>query len=71
VLFPLQVIGLKLVDRGVNRWLLWSAFVILGLILSLIASTLSYELIEVRMRRFLNSFRDMFFRSPAEVSNPV
>lgn len=71
VLFPLQVIGLKLVDRGVNRWLLWSAFVILGLILSLIASTFSYELIEVRMRRFLNSFRNMLFRSPAEVSSPV
>ncbi len=71
VLFPLQVIGLKLVGRGVDRWLLWSAFVILGLVLSLVVSALSYELIEVRMRRFLNSFRDMLFRSPVEVGNPV
>jgi peptidoglycan/LPS O-acetylase OafA/YrhL len=71
VLFPLQMIGLKLVDRGFNRWLLWTAFVILGLILSLIASTLSYELIEVRLRRSLNNFRHMLFRSQVEVGHPV
>jgi peptidoglycan/LPS O-acetylase OafA/YrhL len=71
VLFPLQMIGLKLVALGVDRWLLWAAFVILGLILSLIVSTLSYELIEVRMRRFLNSFRQVLFRPHVEVGHPV
>jgi peptidoglycan/LPS O-acetylase OafA/YrhL len=62
VLFPLQRIGLVLVEHGVDRWLLWAAFAILGLILSLIVSTLSYELIEVRMRRLLNAFGQMLFR---------
>jgi peptidoglycan/LPS O-acetylase OafA/YrhL len=61
VLFPLQMMGLKLVERGVDRWLLWTVFVALGLALVLIASALSYELIEVRLRRLIdNAFRNVF-----------
>lgn len=67
VLFPLQVIGLKLVDRGVDRWLLWSGFVIVGLALALIASALSYEIIEVRLRRFIDgTLRSIFARKMAQ-----
>lgn len=55
VLFPLQVAGLKLVALGVNRWLLWSAFIVLGLAMSLIVSAISFELIEVRLRRLLDA----------------
>lgn len=67
VLFPLQVIGLKLVDRGVDRWLLWSGFVIFGLALALIASSLSYEIIEVRLRRFIDgTLRHIFARKMAQ-----
>lgn len=67
VLFPLQVIGLKLVDRGVDRWLLWSGFVIIGLALALIASALSYEIIEVRLRRFVDgTLRHIFARKMAQ-----
>jgi peptidoglycan/LPS O-acetylase OafA/YrhL len=72
VLFPLQMIGLKLVALGVDRWLLWTAFVILGLILSLIASAISYELIEVRLRRWLDgAFRGVLFRRLGELGHPV
>lgn len=71
VLFPLQVIGLKLVALGFDRWLLWAAFIILGLILALVASAISYELIEVRLRRMLNSLRDVLFPARAEVGSPV
>lgn len=68
VLFPLQVIGLKLVAAGVDRWLLWVAFIVLGLVMSLIASAISYELIEVRLRRLLDgALRSLLFRSPGKV----
>lgn len=64
-LFPLQMIGVRLADRGVNLWILSVAFAGIGLVLSLIASAISYDLIEVRLRRFLDSaFRDRLFRSP-------
>jgi peptidoglycan/LPS O-acetylase OafA/YrhL len=53
-LFPLQIIGVKLSAHGVNLWLLWAGFAGLGLIAALIAGTLSYELIEVRLRRLLD-----------------
>jgi peptidoglycan/LPS O-acetylase OafA/YrhL len=63
VLFPLQVMGLKLVAAGVDRWLLWAAFILLGLIMALVASAISYELIEVRLRRLLDgAIRGMLFR---------
>ncbi|MGY3545211.1 MULTISPECIES: acyltransferase family protein [unclassified Bradyrhizobium] len=67
VLFPLQVVGLKLVALGVDRWLLWAAFIGLGAVMSLIASAISYELIEVRLRRVLDRYlRSLFIRpSPA------
>jgi peptidoglycan/LPS O-acetylase OafA/YrhL len=71
VLFPLQVIGLKLVAAGVDRWLLWSAFIVLGLAMSLVASAISSELIEVRLRRLLDgAIRGMFFR-PLKAGQPV
>jgi peptidoglycan/LPS O-acetylase OafA/YrhL len=63
VLFPLQVAGLKLVAFGVNRWLLWSAFIVFGLAMSLIVSAISFELIEVRLRRLLDTaVRGVLFR---------
>ncbi|MEY9895845.1 acyltransferase family protein [Bradyrhizobium sp. USDA 329] len=69
VLFPLQVIGLKLVAAGVDRWLLWTAFIGLGLVMSLVASAISYELIEVRLRRLLDgAIRSMFSRPQIEQS---
>ncbi|AWL99687.1 acyltransferase family protein [Bradyrhizobium amphicarpaeae] len=71
VLFPLQVIGLKLVAAGVDRWLLWAAFIGLGLAMSLVASAISYELIEVRLRRLLDgAIRGMVFR-PLKVGQSV
>jgi peptidoglycan/LPS O-acetylase OafA/YrhL len=71
VLFPLQMIGLKLVGQGVDRWLLWSAFVVLGSMMVLIASTLSYELIEVRLRRIIDgTFRGFLF-GPLAQSKPA
>ena len=69
VLFPLQVVGLKLVAVGVDRWLLWAAFIAIGLVMSLVASAISYELIEVRLRRLLDgAIRGMFFRPQIEQS---
>lgn len=62
-LFPLQMLGSKLAARGVDPWLLWGGFVVLGFALSVVAGALSYELIEVRLRRFLdNAFRHTLFR---------
>ena len=72
VLFPLQVIGLKLVAAGFDRWLLWAAFVVLGLAMSLVASAISYELIEVRLRRVLDgAMRGLFFRPLHKAEHPV
>jgi peptidoglycan/LPS O-acetylase OafA/YrhL len=72
VLFPLQVAGLKLVAIGVDRWILWTAFVGFGLVLSLIASAISYELIEVRLRRLIDrSLRGLFFRPLGSIERPV
>jgi peptidoglycan/LPS O-acetylase OafA/YrhL len=72
VLFPLQVIGLKFVAMGVDRWLLWTAFIALGLVMALVASAISYELIEVRLRRFLDGvFRSLFFRPLGKVEHSV
>jgi peptidoglycan/LPS O-acetylase OafA/YrhL len=72
VLFPLQAIGLKLVAMGVDRWLLWLAFIALGLVLALAASAISYELIEVRLRRLLdNAFRGLLFRPLGKVEQSV
>lgn len=72
VLFPLQVIGLKLVAAGVDRWLLWAAFILIGLAMSLIASAISYELIEVRLRRLLDgALRSLFFRPLGKMEQSV
>ncbi|WP_439373649.1 acyltransferase family protein [Bradyrhizobium sp. DASA03120] len=61
-LFPLQMLGVKLAARGGNLWLLWAAFAGLGLVASLIAGAVSYELIEVRLRRLLDpALRGLFF----------
>ena len=72
VLFPLQVAGLKLVATGIDRWILWVAFIGMGLVLSLIVSAISYELIEVRLRRMIDgSLRGLFFRPIAGIEHPV
>ena len=49
-LYPLQVIGARLVSQGHSPWMVWPMFVIVGLLTSVIASTITYELIEVRLR---------------------
>jgi peptidoglycan/LPS O-acetylase OafA/YrhL len=56
VLYPLQVLGKKLGEHGVNLWLLWGLFFVLGIALALAASVLSYEIIEVRLRLALDRF---------------
>jgi len=62
-LFPLQMLGARLAARGVDPWLLWPAFVVFGFTVSVAAGTLSYEVIELRLRRLLNSaFRPTLFR---------
>lgn len=72
VLFPLQVIGLKLVAAGVDRWLLWAGFIVLGLVMSLAASAISYDLIEVRLRRLLDgAVRTTLFRPLSKVEQSV
>ncbi|MDN3274172.1 acyltransferase [Frankia sp. RB7] len=72
VLFPLQLAGLKLVAIGVDRWILWAAFIGLGLALSLIASAFSYELIEVRLRLLIDrGLRGVFFRPLASIEHSV
>lgn len=72
VLFPLQVAGLKLVAIGVDRWILWTAFIGLGLVLSLIASAISYELIEVRLRRLIDrGLRGLLFRPLPSMEHTV
>jgi peptidoglycan/LPS O-acetylase OafA/YrhL len=72
VLFPLQVTGLKLVAHGIDRWLLWGAFIAFGLVASLVASAVSYELIEVRLRRILDaSLRGLFFGPLGKMEQPA
>jgi len=67
VLYPLQVIGLKLAARGGDRWLLWAAFAVLGTALTLVASAASYEVIEVRLRRAIDhAVRGVLFRPLAQ-----
>ncbi|MBR1230017.1 MULTISPECIES: acyltransferase [unclassified Bradyrhizobium] len=64
-LFPLQMIGAKLAGRGVDLWLLSGTFAVLGFVLSIVAGAISYELCEVRFRRFLDAaFRPRLFRAP-------
>lgn len=71
-LFPLQMIGVRLAERGTNLWLLSAAFAAIGLILSLVAGAVSFELIEVRLRRFLdNAFRYRLFRLPDEAGSTL
>lgn len=72
VLFPLQVIGLKLVDHGVNRWLLWVGFIALGVAASIVASAASYEFVEVRLRRMLDGMlRHAIFRPIGQIERPA
>jgi peptidoglycan/LPS O-acetylase OafA/YrhL len=62
-LFPLQMLGARLAARGVDPWLLWGAFVVLGFTGSVVAGALSYEVIELKLRRLLdNAFRRTLFR---------
>ena len=61
-LFPLQMIGIRLAEHGSNLWLLSAAFAGVGIVLSLVAGAVSFELVEVRLRRFLDrAFRNQFF----------
>lgn len=61
-LFPLQIIGVKLAAHGVNLWLIWAGFAGLGFMAALVSGAVSYELIEVRLRRLLDPvLRGLFF----------
>ncbi|MBK3665302.1 acyltransferase [Bradyrhizobium diazoefficiens] len=72
VLFPLQVTGLKLVAMGADRWLLWFGFILLGIIASLIASAISYQLIEVRLRRVMGgALRGLLFGPLDKFEQPL
>ncbi len=69
-LYPLQVMGVKLAAHGVNLWVLWAAFAVVGLVASLVAGAASYELIEVRLRRRLDvMFRQALSRPLGEVGH--
>lgn len=69
-LYPLQVIGSKLVAHGYSPWAVWPMFVTIGLPLSFIASAITYELIEVRMRNAIAAlFRDSKRGSFVEARN--
>lgn len=62
-LYPLQILGLKLVERGGNRWLLWAGFAGAGVTVAFAASAASYELVEVRLRRVIDHvLRGLLFR---------
>jgi peptidoglycan/LPS O-acetylase OafA/YrhL len=52
-LFPLQQAGAKLASHEYSLWLLWVCFVAIGTLASFTAATLTYELLEVRLRRYL------------------
>ena len=54
-LFPLQMAGAKLASKGYPLWWIWLAFVFFGLIASLVMSSITYELVEVRLRRLLEN----------------
>ena len=62
-LFPLQMIGVRLAERGTSLWLLSAAFAGIGLVLSIIAGAVSYKLIEVRFRRILDAVIMHIFRA--------
>jgi len=66
-LFPLQMIGVRLAERGTSLWLLSAAFAGIGLVLSIIAGAVSYELIEVRFRRMLDAAIRQVFGTEKEV----
>ncbi|KIF66132.1 exopolysaccharide biosynthesis protein [Streptomyces sp. AcH 505] len=69
-LYPLQMMGVKLAAHGFSLWALWAAFVGLGLVASLVAGAVSYELIEVRLRRWLDAtFRQAPSRPLGEVGH--
>jgi len=72
VLFPLQIIGLKLVGHGANRWMLWAGFIVVGVAASVVVSTASYELIEIRLRRALDgALRHAIFRPLGRIERPA
>jgi peptidoglycan/LPS O-acetylase OafA/YrhL len=54
-LYPLQMAGARLATHGYPLWPIWLSFVAAGLIVSLAMSAATYELIEVRLRRLLDS----------------
>jgi peptidoglycan/LPS O-acetylase OafA/YrhL len=54
-LYPLQMAGAKLAAHGLPLWPIWLSFVVLGLAASLVTSAITYELIEVRLRRALDT----------------
>ncbi|MDI3566436.1 acyltransferase [Bradyrhizobium sp. Arg816] len=54
-LFPLQMAGAKLAAHGYPLWPIWLSFAAVGLIVSFAMSAMTYELIEVRLRRVLDA----------------
>ena len=71
-LFPLQMIGARLAAHGADLWLLSASFAVLGFVLSLVAGGISYELFEVRLRRFLDAaFRRRLFRATDRAGHPA
>jgi peptidoglycan/LPS O-acetylase OafA/YrhL len=54
-LFPLQMAGAKFASKGYPLWSIWLAFGFFGLIASIVMSSITYELVEVRLRYLLES----------------
>ncbi len=55
-MFPLQLLGMYLVSRGVRPALLFGAFVVFGPVLTLGFSIISYDWLEVRLRGMLSNW---------------
>lgn len=54
-LYPLQMAGAKLAAHGYPLWPIWLSFAFFGLVISLVVSAATYELVELRLRRLLNN----------------
>lgn len=56
VLFPLVVIAKRAFAHGVDPWAILGAFALTGAVASILVAAVSYELVEVRLRRVLQRF---------------
>ena len=55
VLFPLMAVARRAYSLGFDAWLIMAAFAAIGAAASLIVAAISYELVELRLRRWLHA----------------